>query len=189
MKGVVAVIGVLILAGVAWFLLSDKQPEEMADEMMGDDAAMEMPADDSEGVDETTVEGDMEMSDDEMAASMGMTVEEMNAMTPEEHDAMMAEMMDDGTKTFEIAGANFNFSETELRVKEGDEVTINFKAVEGFHDWVVDEFDAATTQVRPEDGMVSVTFVADQVGEFEYYCSVGEHRARGMVGTLIVEEA
>jgi len=33
----------------------------------------------------------------------------------------------------------------------------------------------------------SVTFVADKTGTFEYYCSVGNHRAQGMVGKLIVE--
>ena len=36
--------------------------------------------------------------------------------------------------------------------------------------------------------MTSVTFIADQEGSFEYYCSVGNHREEGMVGTLIVED-
>jgi plastocyanin len=29
--------------------------------------------------------------------------------------------------------------------------------------------------------------VAEQVGEFEYYYSVGNHRPKGMVGRLVVE--
>lgn len=37
------------------------------------------------------------------------------------------------------------------------------------------------------DGVTSVTFVADTLGTFEYYCSVGNHRAQGMVGNLVVE--
>lgn len=87
---------------------------------------------------------------------------------------------------FDIKGENLAFDETELTVTEGDTVTINFESTEGFHDWVIDEFEAATEQV--DVGVpTSVTFVADQVGEFEYYCSVGNHRAMGMVGTLVVE--
>ena len=90
------------------------------------------------------------------------------------------------TKVFEIGGTNFAFDVTEMKVKEGDTVTINFVSNDGFHDWVVDEFDAATDQVRPGTP-TSVTFVADKAGTYQYYCSVGQHRANGMVGTLIVE--
>ena len=39
-----------------------------------------------------------------------------------------------------------------------------------------------------EGGSDVVQFTADQVGEFEYYCSVGTHRADGMYGNFIVEE-
>jgi plastocyanin len=64
-------------------------------------------------------------------------------------------------------------------------VRIEFTSTSGFHDWVIDEFDAATDRVR--DGETSsVTFVADQAGIFEYYCSVGSHRANGMHGRFIV---
>lgn len=90
-------------------------------------------------------------------------------------------------KVFNITGKNFAFSTEEIRVKKGDTVTINFESTDGFHDWVVDEFDAATNQVSTW-GKTSVTFIADTAGIFEYYCSVGNHRAAGMVGKLIVED-
>jgi plastocyanin len=86
----------------------------------------------------------------------------------------------------DMRGANFAFSTKEIRVKEGDVVTINFTADDMQHDWVVDAFDARTAIV-PAGQSSSVTFVADKKGTFEYYCSVGQHRANGMVGTLIVE--
>ena len=35
--------------------------------------------------------------------------------------------------------------------------------------------------------MTFVEFTVDKTGTFEYYCSVGQHRANGMVGNLIVE--
>jgi plastocyanin len=66
-------------------------------------------------------------------------------------------------------------------------VRINFTSEEGFHDWVVDEFEGATTEKLQAGGRDSIEFVADQSGTFEYYCSVGNHRELGMVGTLIVE--
>lgn len=90
------------------------------------------------------------------------------------------------TKEFNLTGANFKFSVTEIRVNKGDTVKINFTSNDMMHDFVVDEFNART-KVVPSGQSDSVTFVADKSGEFEYYCSVGQHRANGMVGTLIVE--
>lgn len=86
----------------------------------------------------------------------------------------------------ELSGTNFAFSEKEIRVKEGQTVKVVFTSAQGFHDWVVNEFNAATEKVR-DGGVTEVTFVADKKGEYEYYCSVGAHRQMGMVGKLIVE--
>ena len=95
-------------------------------------------------------------------------------------------------KTFALTGENFKFvmdglDNPDIRVKKGDKVRIEFTSTKGFHDWVVDEFNAATERVRDTDGSTFVEFVADKTGTFEYYCSVGEHRANGMKGKLIVE--
>lgn len=92
---------------------------------------------------------------------------------------------------FNLTGENFKFimngiDNPDIRVKEGETVLIHFKSTQGFHDWAVDEFEAATDQVQ-KDGETSVTFLADKKGTFEYYCSVGDHRERGMKGVLIVE--
>jgi plastocyanin len=89
-------------------------------------------------------------------------------------------------KVFDVKGVNYGYDVQEIRVKKGDTVTINFTSTSGFHDWVVDEFDARTEKVQA-GGTTSVTFVASKVGTFEYYCSVGSHRQMGMVGKLIVE--
>lgn len=86
----------------------------------------------------------------------------------------------------DITGKNFTFSKSEIRVKKGDKVRINFTSTSGFHDWKIDEFSAQTKQVSTSQS-ASVEFVADKTGSFEYYCSVGTHRQQGMRGTLIVE--
>ena len=93
--------------------------------------------------------------------------------------------------TFVLSGENYKFmmdgaDNPELRVKAGDIVRIEFTSTNGFHDWKVDEFGAATERVQT-GGTTSVEFVADKAGTFEYYCSVGQHRANGMKGNLIVE--
>lgn len=89
-------------------------------------------------------------------------------------------------KSFTIEGANFSFSLSEMRVKQGERVKITFVNKSGFHDWKLDEFAISTKQV-PAGQQETVEFVADKKGTFEYYCSVGNHRAQGMVGKLIVE--
>jgi len=93
---------------------------------------------------------------------------------------------DRDVKVFNVSGFDYGYDISEIRVNKGDTVTINFTSASGTHDWVIDEFDARTAIISA-GSMSSVTFTADTTGEFEFYCSVGQHRANGMVGTLIVE--
>jgi nitrite reductase (NO-forming) len=93
--------------------------------------------------------------------------------------------LDPNAKVFEVRGVNYDFDISEIKVKKGETVTINFESTDGFHDIVIDEFSAKTKKVQP-GVKTSVTFVADKAGTFEYYCSIGSHRANGMVGKLVV---
>jgi plastocyanin len=90
------------------------------------------------------------------------------------------------SKAFQIEGSNFSFSLKEIRVNKGDIVRIDFSSSGGIHDWILDEFNARTKQITSGQSD-SVEFTADKIGEFEYYCGVGNHRQMGMVGKLIVE--
>jgi plastocyanin len=97
------------------------------------------------------------------------------------------EMVVEGqVKEFTVDGTNYKFEPSLITVKKGDKVKITFNSTQGFHDFVVDEFGAATKQIQ-SPGTEVIEFVADKVGSFEYYCSVGAHRSMGMVGTLKVE--
>jgi plastocyanin len=91
-----------------------------------------------------------------------------------------------GVKEFTVSGSNFKFEPASLKVNKGDKVKITFKNTGGFHDFVIDELDVATKQIQSGQEEV-VEFTADEVGMFEYYCSVGNHRAQGMKGTLTVQ--
>ena len=104
---------------------------------------------------------------------------------------VVSEGKQDNTKSFVITSSHLKFyidgvENPEIRVKEGDKVRIDFTSEEGFHDWRLDEFGAATEKVNPGTP-TSVEFVANKKGTFEYYCSVGKHRALGMKGVFIVE--
>ena len=94
---------------------------------------------------------------------------------------------DSSVKEFTVMGSNFAFSPSTLSVKKGDRVKITFKNEGGFHDLKIDELNVATKKIKGGAQEV-VEFTADKAGSFEYYCSVGEHRAIGMKGTLTVTE-
>lgn len=88
---------------------------------------------------------------------------------------------------FTVAGSNFKFSPAEMRVKQGDIVRVTLTNDDTMsHDWRLDEFNAATKVIKSGE-RDTIEFVAEQAGEYEYYCSVGRHRQMGMVGKLIVE--
>lgn len=136
-----------------------------AEAMMDDDTSLEVPA---PGVDPDEV--------DEMIVDNGEGAIEQDDNT----------VVEQPTKTFNIGGANFAFSQTEIRVKKGDKVKIVFTNNGGLHDWTISEFNAAVARVSTGQTS-SVEFVADKTGTFQYYCSVANHRQLGMVGNLIVE--
>ncbi|OGI64142.1 hypothetical protein A2914_00350 [Candidatus Nomurabacteria bacterium RIFCSPLOWO2_01_FULL_41_21] len=90
-------------------------------------------------------------------------------------------------KEFTITAKNFSFTPATIAVKKGDRIKITFKNTQGFHDFVIDEFGKAAKQAQAPAEEV-LEFTADKTGSFEYYCSVGTHRAMGMKGLLVVSE-
>ena len=85
-------------------------------------------------------------------------------------------------KEFTVIGSNYSFTPNTLEVKKGDTVKITFKNANGTHDFKLDEFQVTTKRIKSGESE-TVQFVADKTGSFEYYCSVGTHRAMGMKGT------
>lgn len=88
-------------------------------------------------------------------------------------------------KEFTVEAVPFSFAPSVMTVNKGDTVKITVKNTKGTHDLKIDALGVATRLLNTgeED---TITFVADQTGTFEYYCSVGTHRAMGMVGALTV---
>lgn len=86
----------------------------------------------------------------------------------------------------EVEAGSFYYEPNEIRVKQGDKVRIVMNSVSMMHDFVIDELGVKMPFVQNGD-IGTVEFTANEKGSFEYYCSVGQHRAQGQVGTLIVE--
>lgn len=117
-------------------------------------------------------------------------VTQSNGIQPamvKEKETGSTEMTMVNAQSFTVTASNFSYDVPEIRVKQGDTVAITFINSEGFHDFNLDEFNVKTQQLQAGQEE-TVSFMADKVGTFEYYCSVGQHRANGMVGKLIVEE-
>jgi nitrosocyanin len=91
------------------------------------------------------------------------------------------------TVTFNVVGGNYYFTPKTMTVKKGDRVVINFQNAGGTHNFIIDEFNVATKTINTGQ-TDTIQFVADKAGTFEYYCSIGSHRAMGMKGTLTVTE-
>ena len=110
-------------------------------------------------------------------------------------DEMMEDEMMEGVKDFSLDSfVEFaedgspmpQFSVKELAVKKGDTVKINVSVLSGRHDFKIDEF--GVYEDTPTGETTTIEFVADQAGEFVYYCNQPGHRAAGQWGTLIVTE-
>lgn len=124
----------------------------------------------------------------EAPAQTGDTEININMPVPgaEDVDETIVESTPAPVKEFTVTGKNFSFAPAMITVKKGDKVKITFKNTQGFHDFKIDAYGVATVQKQAPFEEV-LEFTADKVGSFEYYCSVGEHRAMGMKGTLKVE--
>lgn len=88
-------------------------------------------------------------------------------------------------KEFKFTNSGLKFSPATMTVKKGDRVRITYTNGGGTHDFRVDGYDVGT-QVLSNGAQETFEFVANEAGTFEFYCSVGNHRAQGMVGSLVV---
>lgn len=114
------------------------------------------------------------------------TMEPQNTGTPSATGTMMEDkMMKEADKKITVSNKGFTFNPSTITAKEGDVIELTFKNTGGMHNITIDEFNAATKTIQSgqED---TIQFTANKKGTFEFYCSVGNHRAMGMVGKLIV---
>jgi plastocyanin len=86
---------------------------------------------------------------------------------------------------------NPGFSPATLEAPAGATVTVKLRNAETAplisHDWVLEGVDGAAVKSLSPGQSGEATFTAPAAGEYKYFCSIGDHRQRGMEGTLTVK--
>ena len=136
--------------------------------------------------DDTMMDDADSMMQDTSKDSDSMMEEDEGMM--EDTDAMIESegMMEGDIRVFDIEGGSFYYKPNVLTVKAGESVKVVLTSADMMHDFVIEGTDIKT-EIAKSGETVEVEFTMDEAGTYEFYCSVGEHRANGMVGTLIVE--
>lgn len=162
---VIAIVGAVVYSSYS----GDK------DAMMKDAGSSDAMMLEEKAADDTMMAGDEAMVGDDTAVGGDAMMEGEEAMMEKEADM-----------TIDMKA--FSFTPNVIELKAGESMTIKLTNSGGFHDLVIDELDVASKQIAEGDEtMVTITAPADASGEsYEFYCSVGDHRAKGMVGTITI---
>ena len=115
-------------------------------------------------------------------------VTESETVTPATESAGTQEAsMEGDVKEIVVEGAEFKFNQATLTLAKGEKVRLVFKNMGKMtHDFVVDELNIRTKIIKGGE-QDTVEFTPDTTGSFEFYCSVNQHRAMGMKGTITVQ--
>ena len=89
-------------------------------------------------------------------------------------------------QTVTVNGSEFQYDPSTLTLEAGVPVVLTFRNTGTMpHDFVIDELGIATEVLAP--GEEEVVEFTPEAGTYAFYCSVGNHRALGMEGDLVVE--
>lgn len=91
-----------------------------------------------------------------------------------------------GVQIASVEGGMYYFKPNKITVKKGKPVKITLTSAGGMHDFVIDELKVKSDIVNSNDS-TTVEFTPTKSGEFQFYCNIANHKAMGMVGTLVVE--
>lgn len=94
-------------------------------------------------------------------------------------------VIDKTAKQITVDAGSFYFKPNTITVKKGEKIQIVMKSADMMHDFNIDELNVHLP-ITKSGQTNTVVFTADTVGKFEYYCSVGQHRKNGQVGTIVV---
>jgi len=107
------------------------------------------------------------------------------AMVEKDSAKSSSELMTKNIKEINMEAGSFYYKPNTITVKKGETVKIVMHSVSMMHDFNIDELNVRMPIVKNGDTGI-VEFTADKVGTFEYYCSVGQHRANGQVGKITI---
>ncbi|MBI4086955.1 cupredoxin domain-containing protein [Candidatus Kaiserbacteria bacterium] len=120
-------------------------------------------------------------------APVAETTETPQATTTQPTAGTATSTASDDVLAVTVHAASYAFTPQTITAKLGQKVRMTVVSDGGLHDFVIDEFAGAKTARLQSGKNETIEFTADKKGSFTYYCSVGNHRAMGMEGTLTVE--
>lgn len=100
------------------------------------------------------------------------------------------EVLKTADRQLSLDAFNYEYSKEQIGVKPGETIEIKLNSTDGMHNFVIDSLNVESEVVmKGQSTTVLVTIPADaKPGDsYEYYCSVMNHRALGMVGSLVIE--
>jgi heme/copper-type cytochrome/quinol oxidase subunit 2 len=123
---------------------------------------------------------DMDADGDEPLASNDTSMEANPT------SSVMGATDDSTAQVIAVEGGSFYYKPNEIHVKAGQPVKITLTSKDMMHDFNIDEL-GVKIPVTKAGASNSVEFTPTKTGTFEFYCSVGNHRAQGQIGTIYVE--
>jgi plastocyanin len=84
-----------------------------------------------------------------------------------------------------IRASNYSFDPAQITVKKGKSVRITFDVSSPPHSFRIDELGV---NKRLNNSTETLEFTPNRTGNFTFYCDVGDHRSRGMRGTITVTD-
>jgi plastocyanin len=89
-----------------------------------------------------------------------------------------------------IEMTNFKYSRDTITAKPGDTVTVLLTSSEGMHNLYIDELEVQSDTLQAgEQTTLTIQIPSDTPSgtQYAYYCAIGNHRANGMEGTLVIQ--
>ena len=110
---------------------------------------------------------------------------EVSAPSSDNDNAIENDNGEQNVVEIDVVAKKWEFTPSTIIVKKGDLVRLSIESIDVEHGFAIPEF--GVSQSLSPDKTEIVEFTADKVGTFEYYCSVGQHRANGQVGSITVK--
>lgn len=93
-------------------------------------------------------------------------------------------------KTTGAYPVNPGFDPKEMAATAGAQVTVTLENAEAAplipHDWALEGVEGAKTKSIDPGQKGEITFTAPEAGTYKFFCTLGDHRERGMEGTFVV---
>ena len=128
-----------------------------------------------------------------MAFALGSRSSKNQALPPQQTASLIISPILSPTPTLagkvreiSITARQFSFEPSTIRVKQGERVRLTLTSADISHGIAIPALDVKLN--APQGGSASAEFVADQIGTFDFFCSVFCGSGHGsMKGQLIVE--